>query len=198
LRQGDPLSPILFILVMDVLNSLFSKADQCGLLHSLAGRSVNQRIYFFADDVSFFVKPVVEEMESVKQILRCFGVLSSLQTNMEKSFFYPIRCNEEMKELAVQTLGCASKSFPTTYLGLPLSNKRLISGDLIPWIQKIADRRPRWKANLLNLSGRITLIKPVLSAILVYLLIALDVPKWVITAIDKIRRNFLWDRRKEP
>ena len=45
LRQGDPLSPMLFILVMDVLNSLFVKAGEEGLLHPLANRSVAQRVY---------------------------------------------------------------------------------------------------------------------------------------------------------
>jgi hypothetical protein len=88
-------------------------------------------------------------------LMRIFGAASGLHTNMQKSFFFPIRCDEEMG-LAVQTLGCASKRFPTTYLGLPLSNKRLNSGDLLQWIQKIVDRLPGWKANLLNITGRIT------------------------------------------
>jgi hypothetical protein len=44
LRQGDPLSPMLFILVMDVLNSLFSKAREMGLLQPLSHRNPNQRI----------------------------------------------------------------------------------------------------------------------------------------------------------
>jgi hypothetical protein len=99
--------------------------------------------------------------------------------------------------LAAQILGCASKKIPTTYLGLPLSFRRLSAGSLLPWIQKIADKLPHWKADLLNLSRRITLVKAVLSAIPVYLLTALNVPKWSIKAIDKIRRNFLWKGRRE-
>lgn len=71
-------------------------------------------------------------------------------------------------------------------LGLPLSSKKLIAGDLALWIEKIAAKLPGWKAELLNLFGRITLIKSVLSAISVYLFIAINAPKWVIKAIDKI------------
>jgi hypothetical protein len=129
--------------------------------------------------------------------LRCFGVASSLQTNLQKSFSYPIQCNFERTALAVQTLGCASKNFPTTYLGLPLSSKKLSAEDLAHWIEKIAAKLPGWKAELLNLAGRITLIKSVLSAIPVYLFIDLNAPKWVIKAIDKIQRNFLWKGRKK-
>lgn len=113
-----------------------------------------------------------------------------------KKVSYPIQCEEEYVDLAVQTLGCAFKSFPKTYLGLPLSNKRISADDLLPWIDKIADKLPSWKAGLLNLSGRIALIKIVLSVIPVYLLIALIVHKRVIKAIDRIRSNFLWKGRK--
>jgi hypothetical protein len=64
------------------------------------------------------------------------------------------------------------------------------------WVQKIADRLPSWKASL-NFAGRTTLVRFVLSAIPVYLLITLHVPKWVIKSIIKIRRAFLWKGRKE-
>jgi hypothetical protein len=124
LRQGDPLSPLLSILVMDVLNSLFTKADECGLLHPLAGRNISQRVSMFIDDVAVFVKPVSEDLEVVREILRGFGVASGLQTNLQKSFSYPIWCDNERVELAVQTLGCASKNFSTTYPGLSLRSKK--------------------------------------------------------------------------
>jgi hypothetical protein len=92
---------------------------------------------------------------------------------------------------------CASKIFHTTYLGRPLSFRRLSIGSLQPWIQKIADKLPHWKADLLNLSRRespcqgCALCHPSISSY------SLNVPKWSIKAIDKIRRNFLWKDRRE-
>jgi hypothetical protein len=65
------------------------------------------------------------------------------------------------------------------------------------WVEKIADRFPFWKASLLNLAGRTAVVRFVLFAILVYLLIAMSVPRWVIKAIDKVRRGFLWKGRKD-
>jgi hypothetical protein len=56
------------------------------------------------------------------------------------------------------------------------------------WVDKIADRLPNWKARLLNLAGRTALVRFVLSPIPVYLFLAMNVPKWVIIKIDKIRK----------
>lgn len=58
LRQGDPLSPRLFILVMDVLNSLFTKASDLGFFHPLSRRNPGQRISLYADVVVLFIRPV--------------------------------------------------------------------------------------------------------------------------------------------
>lgn len=61
LRQGDPLSPMLFVLVMDVLNSLFTKAGEVGLLQPMAQGRIRQRISLYADDVALFIQPTQEE-----------------------------------------------------------------------------------------------------------------------------------------
>ena len=90
------------------------------------------------------------------------------------------------------TLHCATANFPTTYLGLPISNKKLRKCDLMVWIEKIANKLPGWKASLMTLAGRAVLVKSVLTAIPIYILVAIKVPKWFLRAVDKIRRGFLW------
>jgi hypothetical protein len=74
------------------------------------------------------------------------------------------------------------------YLGLPLSNKKLRKTDLIPWVEKIAVKLPTWKGTLMNRAGRATMVRYVLFAIPIYLLIATNVPKWFMKAVDKIRK----------
>jgi len=61
LRQGDPLSPMLFILVMDVLNSLFMKAEAEGLLLPL--HSTGQRLSLYADDVALFIRSEEDDLQ---------------------------------------------------------------------------------------------------------------------------------------
>ena len=78
------------------------------------------------------------------------------------------------------------------YLRFPLSIKKLKKSDLFPFIDKIADQLPSWKATLINQAGRATLVKAVLITIPIYHLIAMQCPKWVIKTINKIKRGFLW------
>ena len=196
LRQGDPLSPMLFILVMDVLNSLFAQADLEGLLKPL--QSTGQRLSLYADDVALFIHPDEADLQLTKSLLEVFGNASGLHTNLHKSNVIPIKCDRDIIEVVSGTLQCTTASFPSAYLGLPISDKKLRKGDLMTWIeQKIANKLPGWKASLMSLSGRAVMVRFVLSAVLIYLLVALKVPKWFIKAIDKIRRSFLWKGRKE-
>ena len=78
-----------------------------------------------------------------------------------------------------------------------LSIRKLTKADLQPIVDKIADMLPGWKATLMSTAGRAVLVKAVLTAVPVYLLIALDVPKWLLRAIDKMRRAFLWKGRRQ-
>ncbi|WVZ78922.1 LOW QUALITY PROTEIN: hypothetical protein U9M48_026563 [Paspalum notatum var. saurae] len=195
LRQGDPLSPMLFILVMDTLNSLFIKAEEMGLLQPLTRGFAGQRISLYADDVALFIKPSVDEMNLTTQILEVFGEASGLRTNLQKSCVIPIRCEE--RETIASTLACSVSEFPCIYLGLPISDRKLKKADLLHWVERIGDKLPGWKANLMNMAGRATWVRFVLSALPIHVLIALNVPKWFIKAINKIRRAFLWKGRRE-
>jgi len=81
--------------------------------------------------------------------------------------------------------------FPCKYLGLPLSLKKLTKSQFQPIIDCIADQPPGWRADLMTRAGRAVKLQYVMTTQLVYLAMAIDLPPWVIKAIDKIR-SFLW------
>jgi hypothetical protein len=81
LRQGDPLSPMLFIFVMDVLSWLVEKATGEGYLQPLSSRQLRHRISLYADDVTLFLRPDAADIALVLDLLRLFGKASGLHTN---------------------------------------------------------------------------------------------------------------------
>ena len=124
LHQGDPLSPYLFVLGMEVLSVLLRRAVDGGFISgcSLQGRGgmeMNVSHLLFADDTIIFCEAKKEHLTSLSWILAWFEATSGLKINLAKSEVIPVGEAEDIDELAVE-LRCRVGSLPTVYLGLPL------------------------------------------------------------------------------
>jgi hypothetical protein len=91
-RQGDPLSPMLFILAMDPLQRLLDLATQQGILTLLPSAAARWRTSMYADDAAIFINPLKEDVDAVRMILEAFRRFSGLHINLQKSSIHPIRC----------------------------------------------------------------------------------------------------------
>jgi hypothetical protein len=125
LRQGDPLSPLLFVVVMEALSRMLIAAMDQG---NLTGFSVGSRDYdalvvnhlLFADDTLIFCGAQGEQIRHLRCIFLCFEAASGLRINLGKSEIVPIGEIEDVEGLA-QLQGCRIASLPMTYLSLPLA-----------------------------------------------------------------------------
>ena len=192
LCQGDPISPMLFVIIMEVLNSLFREADRRRALTPLPGRVITHRASLYADDVVLLVSPNAADLDCVRQILDLFAGASGLVMNFDKFVAVPIMCSEGSVEAVQRAFPCVVASFPCRYLGVPLSVRRLRRVDEQPLVDAIAARIPTWKASMLTNAGRVLLTKVTVSAIPVHTSIACCLSAWAMDQIDKRRRAFLW------
>jgi mannosylglycoprotein endo-beta-mannosidase len=192
MHQGDPLSPLLFILAIEPLNQLLQVATDRGLLTKLNGRAARFRISMYADDVVVFLKPSVTDATNLRDLLLNFGQVTGLQTNLQKTTVSTISCDNIDLEVILAALPIARAHFPRKYLRLPLSPYRLRKLDFQPQIDKAAAKLSAWNGKNLTQAGRVSLTKSVLSSQPVYLLLVIKPPKEVLDDIDKLRRRFLW------
>ena len=90
LRQGDPVSSLLFLLIMEVLSRLLKKTEECNLIRGFHVGDVNVvgvRIshLLFADDTILFCDACREQLLSIRLVLSCFQTFTGLKVNIRKS-----------------------------------------------------------------------------------------------------------------
>ncbi|KAM0835188.1 hypothetical protein ACQ4PT_063102 [Festuca glaucescens] len=192
LRQGDPLSPMLFILAMEPLQELFEKATENNVLMPLKIKAARLCASFYADNAALFVNPVKEEVVAVQQILQLFRDASGLRTSFKKCVAYPVACEGIDLVEVLQCFQGTQGVFPCKYLGLPLGFKKPRRIEVQPLIDRAMGKLKGWKGRLMTRKGRLALINSVLTSTAIFFLTVFPGDKWMIKRFNKLRRNFLW------
>jgi hypothetical protein len=192
LRQGDPLSPLLFVLAIDPITQILEEATRIGLLNKLRGRGIMLRTSLYADDAAVFVAPFKVDIQNLAAILHSFREVNGLCTNFSKRQVLPIRCGDIDLEDVLQGIPATRASFPLRYLGLPLLVWCLRRWDFQNLEDKCAGRLPTWNGKLVNTAGRVALVQSVLASQSIYHLTLLSIPPGTMKYINKLERAFVW------
>lgn len=115
-----------------------------------------------------------------------------MKTNFAKTRLYSSVLGDLPQDGAAKTLNCEVGHLPVHYLGVTIAGRRPRKQDWEELIQKVRRRLSSWKIQYLSLGGRLTLVNSVLSALPTYWMSIFKLPCWVIKALDRIRRDFLW------
>ena len=194
LRQGDPLSPLLFNLVVDVFTRMLMKAARHNLIEGLLPEVVNGGIISlqYADDTLLFLKNDIQQARHFKFLLAFFEHLSGMKINYHKSDLMTLNLDEDEQNSLAKLFCCNIGSFPIKYLGVPLHYTKLKREHIQPVVDKLIKRIAGWKGRLLSSAGKLTLLKICLASIPIYLLSVVKFPKWAVECINSQMANFLW------
>ncbi|XP_062080841.1 uncharacterized protein LOC133785636 [Humulus lupulus] len=193
LRQWDPISPLLFVLVMKYLTRLLIQASHHKdfRFHPMS-KNLNLVSLYFADDLVLFCKGNVRSVQILQDGFSQFSGASGLSMNLAKSHVYFGGLTVETKKDILDCLNIEEGSFPLKYLGIPLRPTKWKDGDCGIIIKKIHLRLHSWASCHLSFAGRAQLIYSILLGIRSYWMSIFLLPQSVTLEIDRLCRNFLW------
>ena len=196
LRQGDSLSPYLFVIRMEALSCLIDRVIEGGILSgcSINGRTGERLIIshlLYADNTLLFCGADEDQMAYLSWLLMWFEAIAGLRINLNKSDIIPVGRVTNVEVLALE-LGCKVETLPSSYLGLPLGAPH---NSMAVW-DGIEERFRKWlaswKRQYISKEARITLIRSTLSCLPVYFMSLYRLLRRVRLRLEQIQRDFLW------
>jgi hypothetical protein len=150
-RQGYPLSPLLFVLVADLLYCIINKAHAHGPFQmSIPSRDGSgYPIIQYADDTILIMKASQRELLCLKAILETFAQAIGFRVDHDKSCMVPLNMDAEQASLLAGVFGCKLQDMPFTYLGLPMGTTK-------PRVEHFAPLMNRVERQLTTISSMLT------------------------------------------
>ena len=153
IRQGEPLSPSIFILCVDYLSQLIKEKCNNKMWSPVkASRSGPAFLHLmFADDLVLFAKADLLNCSSIRDVLDEFCAVSGQTISESKSrvYFSP-NVDQDSRESLSDILGCRSIPNLGKYLGIPIKHPNSSSQDFNFILDRIKGKLAGWKANLLS------------------------------------------------
>jgi hypothetical protein len=191
-RQGDPLSPLLFVLAAELLQILINRAASINLQSlPIPQPMADFPIVQYADDTLLLMQDDARQLFFLKALLHSFASSTGLHVNYRKSHMYPINISQEKLSHLANTFGCDVGSMPFTYLGLPMGTTKPRMEDLTPMMDRV-DRKLSACSTWLSYSGRLEMVNSAITPITTYAMCTIKLPKGVIDNIDRARKQCLW------
>ncbi|XP_065638811.1 uncharacterized protein LOC136071439 [Quercus suber] len=200
LRQGDPLSPYLFLICAKGLSALLHKAVRNKELKGVAASARRPRIshLFFADDSLIFGRATVKECSEIQRVLQVYEESSGQQLNRNKtSLFFSHNTANGVKETIKAMFGAQIIKSHESYLGLPSLIGRSKRNTFAQLKQRVSNKLAGWKEKLLSSAGKEVLIKAVAQAIPSYTMSCFKLPNTLCDELTGMVRQFWWGQVKD-
>jgi len=169
-RQGDPLSLLLFCLAEEVLSRGLEVMVHEGRLTQM---NATKQLYIpshclYADDILIFCKATLSNVRNITQLFELYGQYSRQLVNAQKSKFYSGALPLSRIYTITSITGFSHGSIPFSYLRILLFKGKPKAIHLRPIVDKIQQKLSAWKGRLLTIMGRVQLLNAVISSMLTY------------------------------
>ncbi|GKB92522.1 RNA-directed DNA polymerase, eukaryota, reverse transcriptase zinc-binding domain protein, partial [Tanacetum coccineum] len=154
LKQGDPLSPFLFILVMESLHISFQRLVDAGMFKGIVlDPSLHISHMFYADDAVFVGQWSESNIDIIVHVLDCFYRAFGLRINMNKSKLMGIYVDGDIVDQTTLKIGCVTLKSPFFYLGSKVGG---LMSRIHSWNETVdcmVARLSKWKMKTLSIGG---------------------------------------------
>ncbi|XP_073363229.1 uncharacterized protein [Aegilops tauschii subsp. strangulata] len=194
LRQGDPLSSFLFLLVADGLSALLKDGERNGDYTPLkiCRRAPGVSHLLFADDTLLFFKAKEEQARKVQEVLNTYEKATGQCINPAKcSALFGNSCAIEDQEKVRDVLHIETVTFEEKYLGLPTPEGCMSKEKFQNLQSRLLKRIIAW-GDTLSLAGKEIMIKAIAQAIPTYIMGVFKLPMFVCDDLNRMVRNFWW------
>nr|XP_045084679.1 uncharacterized protein LOC123494096 [Aegilops tauschii subsp. strangulata] len=195
LRQGDPLSPYMFLFVADGLVHLLKKeiAENNLTPIKIARNSPGISNLLFADDSLIFFKATTEQAKTIKRVLttfqRCTGQLLS---ESKCSILFSEACPEATRAGIKNILGVQADTFESKYLGLPTPEGRMKDDQFQPILDRFGKRCNDWSERFMSYSAKEVHVKSVVQGLPTYTMNVFMLSKGFCEKYERMIRDFWW------
>ena len=196
IRQGDPLSPYIFILCSEVLSDLCNKAQEEGSFKGVRVARGCPRLnhLLFADDTMFFLRASKDNSETLSRILKRYESASGQSINVSKSCITFSRRTPTTLKIAAKTiLMIENEGGVGKYLGLPELFGRKKRDLFSSIVDRITQKAKGWSNRFLSTAGKMTMLKSVLFPIPSHTMSCFMLPVSLCQRIQTALTRFWWD-----
>jgi hypothetical protein len=198
LRQGDPLSPYLFLIMAEGLSSLIAKAERQKLITEvpIAVWGFHLSHLFFADNSLLFCRANFTEWSNLFQVLHLYEKASRQQLNIAKtSIFFIKNTRAGFREFIRSSAGVSITSGFDRYLGLPALVGRSKSKTFAGICGRVKKKLDEWKEKFLSQVGKEILIKVIVQAIPTYSMSVFQLPTTLCKSLNSLMSRFWWGHK---
>lgn len=193
IRQGDPISPYLYILCAEWLSAIIKNYEATGVIHGckVARGAPSVSHLLFADDCYFFFRASKTEVSIMKSILNRYEHISGQEINYSKSnIVFSPNTSPTDRIVVCDNLGVGESSFPGKYLGMPMYVGKKQGRGFWIFTDRVRQKLQGWMNKDISKAGKITLLKSAAQTIPNFWMSIFLIPNGICEDIEKLMNGF--------